>query len=149
MSKYDGTALFLVMLPALMEDEEFAESYRAYAYQLKAGFPDTDKAVNAAAMFCDNAYRRIKDDGCPAHVRVNIDKSGNLMRISRTQLDSGAFTPTSVIAGEFTIFARTGHSDIKAAGPVIDHADFVGKYALDETRTLSAFERSLVPELPE
>lgn len=148
-SRYDGAALFLAMLPALMEDEEFAENYRAYSYQLKAGFPDMDKAVNAAAMFCDNAYRRIKDDSCPAHVKVNIDKSGNLMRISRTQLDSGAFTPTSVIAGEFTIFARTGHSDIKAAGPVIDHADFVGKYVLDETRTLSAFERSLVPELPE
>lgn len=148
-SKYDGAALLLAMLPTLMADEEFSDNFNAYAYQLKAGFPDMGKAVNAMAMLCDNAYRRIKDDACPEHVKVNIDKSGNLMRISRTQLDSGAFTPTGVIAGEFTIFARTGRSEIKAAGTVIDHADFVGKYPLNETRALSVFERSLVPELPE
>lgn len=59
--------------------------------------------TNAMAILCDNAYRRIKDDTCPAHISVKVDKSGNLMRVSQAQLDSGVFTPTSVTAGEFTI----------------------------------------------
>ena len=30
------------------------------------------------AILCDNAYRRIKDDTCPAHINITVDKSGNL-----------------------------------------------------------------------
>ena len=41
-------------------------------------------------------------DTCPAHINITVDKSGNLMRVSQGQLDSGSFVPTSVTAGEFT-----------------------------------------------
>ena len=79
-------------------------------------------------MYKRQAYRRIKDDSCAAHVKVNVDKAGNLMRVSQAHLDSGSFAPTSVLAGEFTIFAKTGPAPIYSSATVIEHTDFVGRY---------------------
>ena len=148
-SQRDGAALFYAMMPVLMTDEEFDENLQVYQEQMNLGYPDMGKATNAMAILCDNAYRRIKDDTCPAHIPVNIDKSGNLMRVSQAQLDSGVFTPNSVIAGEFTIFAKTGPAVIYKATEAVEHSDFIGKYPLNTGRKLSALELSLVPRLPE
>lgn len=148
-SQRDGAAIFFALMPFLMSDAEFDETFQAYYDQFIAGYPDMAKATESMAILCDNAYRRIKDDTCPAHINITVDKSGNLMRVSQGQLDSGSFVPTSVTAGEFTIFAKTGPSVIKKAGVVVEHTDFVGKYPLTPGRTLSALELSLIPKLPE
>lgn len=148
-SQRDGAAIFLCMMPLLLKDAEFDEYLHSYLDQMNAGYPDMAKATNDMAILCDNAYRRLKDDSCPAHISINIDKSGNLMRVSQAQLDSGVFTPTRVVAGEFTIFANTGPAVIHKATEVIEHADFVGKYSLNPARKLTALELSLVPKLPE
>lgn len=147
-SNRDGAAVMMAMIPVLMNDEEFKESFDLYYDQFISGYTDMAKATEYMAYLCDNAYRRIKDPGCAAHVKVSLDKSGNLMRVSQTQLDSGTFTPTNVMAGEFTIFAKTGPATIKKASTVVEHADFVGKYEL-HTRKLGAQELILVPKLPE
>ena len=143
----DGTAVMMAVFPVLMSDEEFSDAFEEYRDQMNGGFPDMTKATNAMAMLCDNAYRRIKDSSCAAHVKVNVDKAGNLMRVSQAQLDSGAFTPTTVLAGEFTIFAKTGRVTVKKADAIVEHEDFVGKYQL-QPRSLSSQERALIPELP-
>ena len=148
-SQRDGAAIFFALMPFLMSDAEFDETFQEYYDQLIAGYPDMAKATESMAILCDNAYRRIKDDTCPAHINITVDKSENLMRVSQGQLDSGSFVPTSVTAGEFTIFAKTGLAVIKKAGVVVEHADFVGKYPLTPGRTLSALELSLIPKLPE
>lgn len=148
-SQRDGAAIFFALMPFLMSDAEFDETFQAYYDQFIAGYPDMAKATESMAILCDNAYRRIKDDTCPAHINITVDKSGNLMRVSQGQLDSGSFVPTSVTAGEFTIFAKTGPTVIKKAGVVVEHTDFVGKYPLTPGRTLSALELSLIPKLPE
>ena len=148
-SQRDGAALFFALMPFLMSDAEFDETFQEYYDQYIAGYPDMAKATESMAILCDNAYRRIKDDTCPAHINITVDKSGNLMRVSQGQLDSGSFVPTSVTAGEFTIFAKTGPAVIKKAGVVVEHTDFVGKYPLTPGRTLSALEQSLIPKLPE
>ena len=148
-SQRDGAAIFFALMPFLMSDMEFDETFQEYYDQFIAGYPDMAKATESMAILCDNAYRRIKDDTCPAHINITVDKSGNLMRISQGQLDSGSFVPTSVTAGEFTIFAKTGPAVIKKAGVVVEHTDFVGKYPLTPGRTLSALELSLIPKLPE
>ena len=144
----DGAAVIMAMFPVLVQDSEFEEAFRDYYTEFTAGFPDITKATELMALLCDNAYRRVKDDTCAAHVTVNVDKSGNLMRVSQAQLDSGAFTPTSVSAGEFTVFAKTGPAQVVKATTEIEHADFVGKYAFS-SRTLSPMEQALVPALPE
>ncbi len=148
-SQRDGAAIFFALMPFLMSDAEFDETFQEYYDQFIAGYPDMAKATESMAILCDNAYRRIKDDTCPAHINITVDKTGNLMRVSQGQLDSGSFVPTSVTAGEFTIFAKTGPAVIKKAGVVVEHTDFVGKYPLTPGRTLSALELSLIPKLPE
>ena len=144
----DGAAVMMAMFPTLMQDDEFEENFQEYYNQFISGYPDMNLATEYMAYMCDNAYRRIKDDSCAAHVKLEVDKSGNLMRVSQTQIDSGAFTPTNVMAGEFTIFAKTGPAIIKKAATVTEHSDFVGKYEL-HTRTLTPTEQFLIPKLPE
>lgn len=148
-SARDGAALFFAMMPQLLEDEEFRENWKAYQEQFTNRFSDLPKATHTMAILCDNAYRRIKDGSCPAHVKVNVDRSGNLMRVSRAQLDSGLYQPTEVLAGEFTIFTQSGKTAVHQPAKVIDHKDFVGKYVLDPSRKLNAMEQTLVPTLPE
>lgn len=148
-SARDGAALFFTMMPQLLEDEEFRENCMAYQEQFNSGFPDLPKATHTMAILCDNVYRRIKDSACPTHLKVNVDKSGNLMRVSRAQLDSGLYQPTEVLAGEFTIFTQNGKPVVHKPVKVIDHKDFVGKYTLDPSRKLTPAERAQVPILPE
>ena len=144
----DGAAVMMALFPILMQDDEFKESFEAYQDELNAGYPHMDKATEYMALMCDNAYRRIKDDSCVAHIKVNVDKAGNLMRVSQTHLDSGSFTPTTVLAGEFKIFAQTGPAQIYSATETIDHADFEGQYVLNK-RTFTPQETMLIPMLPE
>ena len=144
----DGAAVMMALFPMLMQDDEFKENFEAYQDELNAGYPYMDKATEYMALMCDNAYRRIKDDSCSAHIKVNVDKAGNLMRVSQTHLDSGSFTPTTVLAGEFKIFAQTGPAQIYSATETIDHADFEGQYVLNK-RTFTPQETMLIPKLPE
>lgn len=144
----DGAAVMMALFPILMQDDEFKESFEAYQDELNAGYPHMDKATEYMALMCDNAYRRIKDDSCSAHIKVNVDKAGNLMRVSQTHLDSGSFTPTTVLAGEFKIFAQTGPAQIYSATETIDHADFEGQYVLNK-RAFTPQETMLIPKLPE
>lgn len=144
----DGAAVMMALFPMLMQDDEFKEIFEAYQDEVNAGYPHMDKATEYMALMCDNAYRRIKDDSCVAHIKVNVDKAGNLMRVSQTHLDSGSFTPTTVLAGEFKIFAQTGPAQIYSATETIDHADFEGQYVLNK-RTFTPQETMLIPKLPE
>ena len=144
----DGAAVMMALFPMLMQDDEFKEIFEAYQDELNAGYPHMDKATDYMALMCDNAYRRIKDDSCVAHIKVNVDKAGNLMRVYQTHLDSGSFTPTTVLAGEFKIFAQTGPAQIYSATETIDHADFEGQYVLNK-RTFTPQETMLIPKLPE
>lgn len=147
-TKHDGAAVMMAMFPVLSKDDEFRTYFEDYYDQFIDGYPDMPRTTEAMAYLCDNAYRRIKDDSCSAHLDVNVDKSGNLMRVSPAQLDSGTYTPRLVTAGEFTIFARTGRTVVKKASMVVEHSDFIGKYELHK-RTFSAAEQTLIPKLPE
>lgn len=147
-AKHDGAAVFLALMPVLLADDEFKENYDQYFEEYSVGFLDMKHATECMAFLCDNAYRRIKDETCSAHIKVAVDKSGNIMRVSEAQLDSGAFTPTAVTAGEFRIFAKTGPVVIKKASTAVEHKDFVGQYAFHK-RSFTPVEQQLVPCLPE
>ena len=145
----DGAAVLMAMMPALLSDQEFDDNFQIYLAERKNGYLDLNKATEAMAIMCDNAYRRIKDESCPAHIKAEVQKSGNVLRVSQAQLDSGAYTPNNVIAGEFTIFAKTGRVTVTAATTEISHTDFEGKYQLTPGRKLSFLEEQLVPKLAE
>lgn len=143
----DGAAVVMAMIPALSADEEFDQYLTEFEKQYQAGYPDMEKATEQLAILCDNAYRRVNDSGCGAHLPVSIDASGNLMRVSSTHIDSGNFQPDRVMAGEFTILGHSGGPVKLEYQEVTPHSDFVGKYMLNPARTLSAHEQSLVPVL--
>lgn len=146
-SGQDGAAVLLAMIPALAADQEFADNLDAFMAENRDSFSDLPKATDLAAILCDNAYRRVKDKSCPAHLQVNIDNSGNVMRVSQTHLDSGNFTPDRVLAGEFTILAHTGATVVLEQKETVPHSDFIGKYILTPARGLTAHEEALVPTL--
>ena len=145
----DGAAIVMALHPTLMEDMEYRTKFYEYYAEFQSGFPDQTKMLNIMGCICDNVYRRAKDENCDAHVKTSLDKSGNLMRVSKTQLDSGAYTPTKVEAGNFCIFAHSAsNGTIKAAETVIEQSDFVGQFEL-QPRNLTIEEQALVPKLPE
>lgn len=144
-SARDGTAIFMAMFPILMADKEFSDCFEVYYDEYISKFPDMKKATDAMGVLCDNVYRRVKDIACSAHVNVNVDSTGNMTRISTTHLDAGTYKPNTVVAGDFTIFsASAGVTVAKPAKPA-DVNDFIAKYSFDTSRTLSAYEESLVP----
>ena len=143
----DGAAVLLAMIPALAADKEFADNLDAFMSEYQNSFSDVKKATDMLAVLCDNAYRRVNDKTCPAHLQVNIDNSGNVMRVSQTHLDSGSFTPNQVLAGEFTILAHIGATVVLEQKEALPHSDFVGKYVLDPSRGLTSYEEALVPTL--
>ncbi|WP_289822313.1 ATPase, partial [Faecalibaculum rodentium] len=143
----DGAAIVLAMIPALAADKEFGDNLDAFMSEYQGSFPDIKKATELLAILCDNAYRRVNDKTCSAHLQVNIDNSGNVMRVSQTHLDSGSFRPDKVLAGEFTILAHVGETVVLEPQKAVPHSDFVGKYALDPSRSLTVYEESLVPNL--
>ena len=145
----DGAAIVMALHPTLMEDMEYRTKFYEYYAEFQSGFPDQTKMLNLMGCICDNVYRRAKDESCDAHVKTSLDKSGNLMRVSKTQLDSGAYTPTKVEAGNFCSFAHSiSNGTIKAAETVIEQSDFVGQFEL-QPRNLTLEEQALVPKLPE
>ena len=143
----DGAAVVFAMLPSLMADDEFHESFDAYKEAMDGGFPDMDEATKQMAILCDNAYRRVGDESCPAHVKAKIDPSGNFMRVADTHLESGVFTPKDLLAGTFTIFAHDAAAPVLVPEAATDHGDFVGQYVLNPARVLSPREKSLIPVL--
>ena len=147
-SARDGSAIMMALFPVLMQDDEFSEKFEEYYKEYTAGYPDVNHAKECMAYLCDNAYRRVKNDTIPQHIKVEIERSGNLMRISPSHIDSGTFTPKEVVAGEFTIFASIGSTTvIGTASEIVAHADFEGQYVL-QPRSFNPIEQSLIPKLP-
>jgi MoxR-like ATPase len=135
------------MLPELINDDEFKDHLSLYKQSMDDGFTDMKAATESMAILCDNAYRRISDDTCTAAVKLKLEASGNLTRISQTQLDAGAFAPKTVLAGEFTIFSYHAAAPILTPVAAVSHADFCGRYVLNSSRILSPHELSLIPSL--
>ena len=144
----DGAVLAMAMMPLFLEDDEFKENYDAFMQCQSTGFPDITQATNYMAIMCDNAYRRTQDDTNPAHIKVVIEKSGNILPIRQAQLEAGTFTPKTVSIGEFTIMGHTGAAPVFTPTVVVEQEDFVGKYPLNPSRILSQTEIGLVPEIP-
>ena len=147
-SARDGAALVFAMIPALIRDDEFKTELDAYAECHGRGFPDLEEARKHMAILCDNVYRRIEDPTNAEALVVNIEKTGNILPIRSAQMDAQTFKPQTVLAGEFTILAKSGTVPVQVAATVVEHETFIGQYALDTSRKLSSMEMALIPEIP-
>ncbi len=146
-AKRDGTAVFMVLFSSLMEDDEFRDAFDGYRVEYDKSLPDIDVASKLLGLLCDNAYRRILDEKCAQHIKLNIDVSGNLTRIPKTRIEAGMYAPQSVTAGAFVVFAKTPIAKTVQRINSIAHHDFLGKHKINPGRTLSHGEQSLVPTL--
>lgn len=142
--KEDGAALILALLPLALQDDEFSELYTDLARQQKGGYPDFDKALNIAYKLCDNLYRRITNASSLGSSGISVDISTtNIPRITSLQVDKGEYSPSNVIAGEFTIFTVDRQKSTEFS---MEHKDFVGKYSFTN-RSFSVWEEKLLQTL--
>lgn len=140
-----GSALLFTLIPLAMEDREFKEQFDALAACKTAGYPDMEKADEAAYILCDNLYRRIEnaDNLGSDGIKIVIPTTGNVQQITPLNLTKGTYSPSSVLFGSFQIF-KPGAS--RAASAVIDKNNFSGQYSFSR-RTFSQREQLLIPAL--
>lgn len=141
------SALFFAILPTAMEDHEFMTRLTDLQREYDAKFPDLEKAVQLAAILCDNMYRRLKNAGALGDAGIKTDLSssttGRLPLLNQKRVDEGDFAPTNQLAGEFHVLqGKKG-----AFGRTVSNEDFAGHYALTESRKLTAEELQTVPRL--
>ena len=144
-----GTALFFALLPTFLGNPEFNQAYQDYKAQATAGFPDDDATSKAAALMCDNMYRRIEyASGLGADgINVVIPAGGAIPALRALDIKRGTYLPTNTLAGQFEIMVDTNATGSPKATIAIN--DFVGKYVLDESRVLTSEEELSVPVLPD
>lgn len=140
-----GTALLFSLIPEALNDDEFKEYYDILGKCKTDGFTDMDEATKTAFILCDNLYRRIESaDSLPsAGIKLSIPATGNIPPFTQINLKKNAYSPTSVLYGNFTILTGTASSGTSAT---IDKKDFVNCYPLSN-RQLTPQEQLLVPIL--
>lgn len=143
-----GTAVFFALLPTLLGDSEFNQAYQDYKAQASAGFPDDNETSRAAALLCDNVYRRVQNmsSGGPEGIPVKINAGGAISPIRPLDIKKGTYLPTNILLGNFEIMKDENCT--KKAVSTISLSSFVGKYQLDENRQLTPEEELTVPDLP-
>lgn len=140
-----GTALFFVLMPEAMTDDEFKENYDLLGKCRNDGYADMDEAEKAAFILCDNLYRRIEgaDTLSTAGIRLSIPSTGNLPQLTAVNISRNAYSPSSVLYGTFHILTGTAAS---AASVSINRDDFINHFPLSE-RTLTPKEELMVPRI--
>ena len=140
-----GTALLFSLIPEALNDDKFKEYYDILGKCKTDGFTDMDEATKAAFILCDNLYRRIESaDSLPSvGIKLSIPATGNIPPFTQINLKKNAYSPTSVLYGNFTLLTGTASSGTTAT---IDKKDFVNRYPLSNSQ-LTPQEQLLVPTL--
>ena len=140
-----GTALFFVLIPEAMKDDEFRENYDLLGKCKNDGYADMDEAEKAAFILCDNLYRRIEGaDTMPiAGIKLNIPSTGNLPQLTAVNISRNAYSPSSVLYGTFRILTGTA---AHAAAVSVNRDDFIKHYSLSD-RLLTPKEELMVPRI--
>ena len=142
-SENTGTALFFVLIPEAMTNDEFKEHYDILGKCKKDGFTDMDTATESAFILCDNLYRRIQNAASvgDAKIALSIQSTGNLPAMTPLNLKKGAYSPSSILFGDFQILTASPSSKVST---LTDKNDFENKYLLS-ARTFTPNEQLLIP----
>ena len=144
----DGSELLFAMMPTLLEDDEFAEHYKVIAEKCDAAadmssaisaIQSDPKAEESLFVLCDNVYRRINGESL-----CIVSNTGNVNVPSEFGLANGAYAPTDIIAGNFTVLTASARPAEK-----VNAKSFADDYVLDSSRVFTSAEQALIPTLPE
>ena len=144
----DGSELLFAMMPTLLEDDEFAQHYKVIEEKCDSA-PDMSSAISAIQsdpkaeeslfVLCDNVYRRINGESL-----CIVSNTGNVNVPSEFGLANGAYAPTDIIAGNFTVLTASARPAEK-----VNAKSFADDYVLDSSRVFTSAEQELIPTLPE
>lgn len=144
-----GAALIFALIPTAMADDEFNEHYQKLKEDRDNGYPNMDETAETAAILCDNLYRRIRygTSLTVGGIQNDTPTNGSIPQLKAFTVQKGTYSPTDVILGTFQVI-KPGTSTRKVMASV-SKKDFVGKYILSESRTLTPQEELTVPQLPD
>ena len=144
-----GAALIFALIPTAMADDEFNEHYQKLKDDRDNGYPNMDETAETAAILCDNLYRRIRygTSLTVGGIQNDTPTNGSIPQLKAFTVQKGTYSPTDVILGTFQVI-KPGTSTRKVLASV-SKKDFVGKYILSESRTLTPQEELTVPQLPD
>lgn len=144
-----GAALHFALIPTALGDNEFNDYYQQLKRHRDDGYPDKEEAAKTAAVLCDNLYRRIRyGNALPSGaIKNDIPNNGIVPALKPFTIQKGTYSPTNVLAGNFQVI-KPGTS-VRKTTSAISQTDFVSKYILSDSRTLTPEEELTVPRLPD
>lgn len=95
-----GTAIFLALMPVILEDNEAIETFQKYKLHLESTFEIDDTLLKLMAILCDNVYQRIISGA----IKLNVSDSMPVKKITTKDILSKRLAPSNVILGTFKIF---------------------------------------------
>lgn len=144
-----GTAIFFAMLPTALLDLECHEAYQELKFQAQNGYMDPEATIKAAALFCDNFYRRVDNAKAlgDAGIHVQINAGGKITPIKPIEIKQGRLLADTTLQGAFEIVSSSHATSTQTV--TIPLKDFIGKYVLTDGRTFTAEEEATIPTLPQ
>lgn len=146
--KNSGAALLFALMPTALGDDEFNEYYQQLKEHRNLGYSDLEEAAKTAAVLCDNLYRRVRyGDTLPSGgIKTEIGTSGVIADIKPYSVEQGIYAPSNVIEGTFQVLKPERARKKQLLSVAVE--DFVDKYILSESRTLTPLEEQTVPQIP-
>ena len=140
----DGTALLFALMPEFLQDEEFKTVFESWTTVWLSG-ETVDHYNLHACVACDNIYRRLTDESCPAYIPNKIEPS--LAKLTAIAVSGGIYSPDTILLGEFNYLLPPNGTAAAGGSAVVQPDAFAGKYVCDPQRVLTDEEKALVPEL--
>lgn len=144
----NGNAIHGALFPTYYSDAEFAENYDKLVDEARKGYPDRNYAAQLVGILNDNVYRRLKDDKCPAHIKIEepTGKTFSFDLIRNAAFTAGTYDPSVVLVGTFEML--TGNTTTTTTGVVskskYTKEDLVGKYIINPSRVYTAQEQAMM-----
>jgi hypothetical protein len=138
---HDGTAIFLAMMPHILQDSEATEVFNEYRKEFLAGFPAGSTFDEPMGRLCDNIYRRV----ILGQLKLDLPANTALSKISKTAIETGKVSPKTVLGGNFQVLSVGGTTAYtKAESLKINE----GEYHLELCRELKPKEREMIIPIP-
>jgi MoxR-like ATPase len=135
-----GTAIFVALLPVILEDNEAIKLFNEYRLNKDEAKGIDEKSIKLMATLCDNIYQRV----ITGAIKLDIEEYTALMRLSIDDVLSGEVYPNNILLGEFNIFIVGELKDVKVVPKLTIKVD---EFKLELSRVLTQKEEKEIIEI--